>query len=473
MGRKIADRRVVSAAAARILDQSRYPYTRFTNTIHGWLQRQALPVRDAIVTEMNLGLAFLNWYGHAAPHVWSHERVFKATEQPDNDLRLVEFTGKLAFVTNFSCRSGWINLVERPFNICLAEDFMRHRGKGAIGVLAPSGATGTSYHEQICDRLMELLFQRGHHVLGPLVTQTKVEYHLESDSPSAVEVSDQFILVGDPMVKLALPERGVSLSCTPERFMPGSTRVVRVELAHSTIREGTASLLAVFHPLEPMWRCEGEPIVAGRAVFELPVPATQTAPIRLYGYLCNNLTRQESMGSMVLSPARTGWTWSAARRQGRNLLRLEPAVGTDATPIALSVNGARQPTGLLEATLPVADGAAAPVVIEALNEMHPVARWEGVLLPLPAPGEALLVAQVQVEPSPLSALVTRAVAATTLYNLSDAELEGLRVRWLAGEANLGEESVALRPGETRRLERILRPPFPEGALKVRVELLLP
>ncbi len=473
MGRQIADRRVCSAAAVRVLDQSLYPYTRFPNVINGWLQRQALSVRDRIVDEMNRGVVSLNWYGHAAPHVWSHERVFKATEQPDNDMRMVHAGGKLAFVTNFSCRSGWINLVERPFNICLAEDLMRHPGKGAIGVLAPSGATGTSYHDQISDRLMELLFQRRNRVLGPLVTQTKIEYHLESENPTAIEVSDQFILVGDPLVQLALPEHDTAISCTPDGFTIGRAQSLRVQVSHPRIAEGTASLLAVLDPMLPTWEQVGEPLVDGQATFDLPVPATQTTPIRLYAYLCNDRTRQESMGLSVLHPTRGEWTWELVWKDGRAMLYAEPPEGTATARVALWINGFQQPAGELALPLKVDDATPARLVVEARNAGHSLARWEATLLPLGTPGGGLLVAPVEVSPNPLSALDLRATAETSVQNLSGRRLEGLRVRWLAAGQSVGEESVSLAPGEEKRLQRPLRAPFPPGELAVKVELIVP
>jgi Peptidase family C25 len=472
-GLDVANQEILHAMPCTILHQSRYPYVLFDSNIRSWRQRFALDARDRLVDKINRGVRMINWYGHAGPHVWSHERVFMATQQPNSDMRLLQQHGKYAFMTNMSCRSGWINLVERPFNTCLAEEVMRHRGKGAIGVLAPSGATGTSHHANLSHRLMHILHLRRNRIMGAAVTQAKIEYHLETDEWA---VSNQFILLGDPLLRLALPPDDLEVQSTPKLFTEQKNGELEVTLSHAEIKEGTASLLVCYDPAQALYEQVGQTIKNGKAAFTVPVAATQALSIRIYGYFCNSRTGQESTGLCSVNANREKWNWRIATTSGEesHKLILDIPKGCDADSVNLRVNGVNLPPGQLQLALRT-DNASDELQLEvvAVRDSSEVSRWQGLLIPTGEKTDSyLLLTGLHVSPDVLTPLHLRAAARAMLHNLSSELRDDIQVVWVISGNKGRNTSIKMQAGEKRELVCPIRSPYSPGDIEVELEIIV-
>ncbi|MCC6548109.1 hypothetical protein IT570_13165 [Candidatus Sumerlaeota bacterium] len=167
-------------------------------------------VSPAMTTAINdvyaRGCGLSLFFGHGAPNLWSNQRFWFGGGTPNSDILRMGANHRLTFVTSFTCNNAVVDYPLRPWNVCIAEDFMRYEGKGAIGCFMPSGPGYITNHEVLADGMLHgwTMGIREHGVLSELA-RLNHQVRLEPDDHSRM-----FIELGDPTLKLASPIVGTS-----------------------------------------------------------------------------------------------------------------------------------------------------------------------------------------------------------------------------------------------------------------------
>lgn len=153
----------------------------------------------AIEEELNAGAAIVTFFGHGAPNLWSNQRFWFGGGTPNSDILRLKNGPALPLVTSFTCNNAVVDYPLRPWNICIAEDFMRHEGKGAIGAFMPSGPGYLSNHEIMAEGMLRAWARAGVRRMGPLTEVARLYQH--SKTPDD-EHAWMFLFLGDPTLEL-------------------------------------------------------------------------------------------------------------------------------------------------------------------------------------------------------------------------------------------------------------------------------
>ncbi|MEO8376974.1 MAG: C25 family cysteine peptidase, partial [Candidatus Sumerlaeota bacterium] len=157
------------------------------------------PAMTAAISDVyTSGCALSLFFGHGAPNLWSNQRFWFGGGTPNSDILRLEVNHRLPFVASFTCNNAVIDYPLRPWNVCIAEDFMRYEGKGAIGCFMPSGPGYVTNHEVLADGFLRgwTLGIREHGILSEL-SRINHQVRMEIDNHSRM-----FIELGDPTLKL-------------------------------------------------------------------------------------------------------------------------------------------------------------------------------------------------------------------------------------------------------------------------------
>lgn len=205
---------------SRFINQVEYPH--FTNSFFNhmfknnpdpetkeYLNKKYSPeCTEDIVGAFDDGMLLAQYIGHGGNQIWSHERIFYGTDRSYSDVRRLKPNKLLPIIMNWSCLTGYLNFNIPPFNVCLAEEFLRYPDRGGIAVLAPSGGGSTEYHMQLLHLNVRNLLKENLSRFGEAVTETKIEFLQSNNTP---DITKQYILFGDPAIAVALPKEKLHL----------------------------------------------------------------------------------------------------------------------------------------------------------------------------------------------------------------------------------------------------------------------
>lgn len=190
-----------------------------------------------IERSLNAGKSIVTFFGHGAPNLWSNQRFWFGGGTPNSDILRLQNGGKLPLVTSFTCNNAVVDYPLKPWNICLAEDFMRHEGKGAIGCFMPSGPGYLSNHSILADGFFRAATTLGVRHMGVLAELSRINYQALR---AVDDHSRMFILLGDPTLRLVDP------SAPPEwttEFPTGPRAPVVLEELNSLGADGWSLVL--------------------------------------------------------------------------------------------------------------------------------------------------------------------------------------------------------------------------------------
>ncbi len=185
----------------------------------------------AIKEAIDEGVVLLTFYGHGSPNIWTDERIWFGGDSDNSDNLNLRNGNKLPFIINMACNSGAIDYPVPKWNICISEDFMRVPNGGAIGLYVPAGPGFTSHHKQLSKSLRNALFQQGFRRIGDVIVASHYHYLLTDANPDMVKM---YILLGDPSMKLKIPDTLFDMSITPQEQEKTSAMSFK---AHATTPE--------------------------------------------------------------------------------------------------------------------------------------------------------------------------------------------------------------------------------------------
>lgn len=206
------------------------------------------------------GVALSMFFGHGAPNLWSNQRFWFGGGTPNSDILRLTNEGRLPLVTSFTCNNAVVDYPLKPWNICIAEDFMRHEGKGAIGCFMPSGPGYLTNHEVLAEGFLRSWLELGVREHGALAELSRLFHQV---TMGVDDHSRMFLFLGDPLLRLppAMPHGEVGMA-------PAATRP----------------------PIGPVIR----------EVYQLDAPTTATLTAR-WGMAVENISREKVVAELVSS----------------------------------------------------------------------------------------------------------------------------------------------------------------------------
>ena len=175
---------------------------------------------EAIVNAFNSGTVIVNFMGHGNPDVWAHEKVFKRTQ----DIPRLNNQRKLPLVYTSSCSIG---LFFNPIGEGMAEELLRAQDKGAIATVSATWLVIPDANAALNYKVYDLLLGSDSLSIGEALFTAKL---LRQPNPN----DRQYVLFGDPVMKLALPELKAKItSITPDTLAALSLVEIKGEVRDS------------------------------------------------------------------------------------------------------------------------------------------------------------------------------------------------------------------------------------------------
>lgn len=166
-------------------------------TPNGEFSREA---EEALIDAVNEGRLIINFTGHGAEFGWMHERIltFDLMEEWQNPY-------KLPFLITATCEFG---RNDDPNTESGAERLMFKNAGGAIGMLTTARPVFSSTNYRLNQALYGTMFKKNegeYQRLGDVIKNTK-NNSLEGS------LNRNFILLGDPSMRLAYPEKEIEIT---------------------------------------------------------------------------------------------------------------------------------------------------------------------------------------------------------------------------------------------------------------------
>lgn len=154
-----------------------------------------------MVAGINEGALILNWIGHGNPRVWAHENFLQ------RDITISQFTNldRLFFLVAATCDFARFDNYREQSG---AEEMISSPRGGAIAVFAASRTVYASDNARISQELFRQIFRNTGSAEPPRFGD--LLFNVKQTFFSGAENNDRkFCLLGDPTVRLALPEQPV------------------------------------------------------------------------------------------------------------------------------------------------------------------------------------------------------------------------------------------------------------------------
>ncbi len=168
-----------------------------------------------ILDTIQEGTVFSEYFGHGAPNILAHERILFGGDSPNSDFLKLKPNNRPTFMITLTCSTGCIDFPEKPWNICISEDFLRTDGSGAIALYVPSGKGFPTQHENIARIIEYYLFEKNLRNFAKLILSTQLKYYSEYKN---IDHLFMYLFLGDPLLYLKMPILKKSINVSPARF---------------------------------------------------------------------------------------------------------------------------------------------------------------------------------------------------------------------------------------------------------------
>lgn len=170
--------------------------------------------QNDLVKQINDGTLLINYIGHGAAELWADERVFVRSE----DFQRIANGKRLPFLVAATCDFGRFDILSDQ---SFPEDLLAARERGIIATLTSSRLVYAGPNTQFNRQYYRMLFNEGGESMRSLGEALVLARVLVGNRIN----SEKFTILGDPSLRLALPDRrAVLASLTPDTlFALGKT----------------------------------------------------------------------------------------------------------------------------------------------------------------------------------------------------------------------------------------------------------
>jgi hypothetical protein len=169
--------------------------------------RRKPEARDDLIDRINRGTLLVNWVGHGNEELWAHEWIFER----DRDFPLLENHDAFPLFYAATCAFAWY---DNPAEASFSELLINAADRGAVAVIAASRFCSAAPNEALNKSFLSRLFSE---------TQTTLRLgdalRLAKLTVSSTANNEMYHVLGDPTMRLGVPEHPVSLvSIQPDTF---------------------------------------------------------------------------------------------------------------------------------------------------------------------------------------------------------------------------------------------------------------
>ncbi len=177
-----------------------------------FVNRRKPEVNDVIVQAINSGAAVVNYVGHGNPDVWSNERVFDRA----GDIPRLTNRDRLPLIFAASCA---IAFYDDPQRSSMGEDLLAIPGGGAIGVVAASRLVYSFDNSEFNKKAYEVFFENDSLSFAHIFYAAKLQRQYRTGRFQRVPNDEQYILLGDPFLRIGIPEYRVTFTDAPDSLV--------------------------------------------------------------------------------------------------------------------------------------------------------------------------------------------------------------------------------------------------------------
>lgn len=174
-------------------------------------RKRSIAATDRIIEAISDGVLTVNYFGHGGPNLWSGERIFHY-----RDIDAIDHRGRQPLLVVASCDTAWVDYPIEPVISSIGELLQRNARGGVIALWAPIAGTSSFEHTFLLTRFYQYWFSRGITDLGELSLHSKLGYMADRN---LAYVPEQYILLGDPALKLPTPPAGLDLRADREHLV--------------------------------------------------------------------------------------------------------------------------------------------------------------------------------------------------------------------------------------------------------------
>lgn len=160
----------------------------------------AADVTNAMITAINSGVLFVNYFGHGSVNWWAHETIWNTTMTPQ-----LTNADRLTMVFTMNCLDGYF-IHGTPTLQAVAEEMLRSPSGATVAAWSPAGL-GTLTMQYILDTaLLDAFFQGRINRLGPATVRAKEYlYATGGTSPNSTSLVHTVMIFGDPALVVQTP----------------------------------------------------------------------------------------------------------------------------------------------------------------------------------------------------------------------------------------------------------------------------
>lgn len=219
---------------------------------------------NALLGALSRGAFFASYYGHGGPNVWSHERLLHL-----RDLPYIDHGPREPVLLIASCDTAWIDYPVDPVKTSLGEYLQRDPKGGSISIWAPIAGTSSFEHRYVIGRYYDGYFRAGHRRTGALSVYSKIGYLLDRTTSY---VTNQYLLLGDPGMRLPDPPSGVDLKVPTDPIAAVEEEHFQVSGSTLLVKNGKASLALYDARRRPLGEPAEVPVKRGKFRANLLIP---------------------------------------------------------------------------------------------------------------------------------------------------------------------------------------------------------
>jgi hypothetical protein len=153
--------------------------------------------RDALLSNINAGVSFVNFFGHGSPSQWADERILSIPL-----IANLHNNKQYPLISSFSCSVGWF---DKPANRCLSEALVLASQSGAIATISSMRQAYSDNNKQLALAFYGNAFDS---------TRTNISYG-EAYAGAKILVRDQnsqiYSYLGDPSICVEVPTHRITM----------------------------------------------------------------------------------------------------------------------------------------------------------------------------------------------------------------------------------------------------------------------
>ncbi len=185
-----------------------------------YTRKRSPEMTERIIEEYSRGALTATYAGHGGPNLWSAERIFHY-----RDIERLKCGDKRPIMTAASCDTAWVDYPIDPVRQSIGEQFLLSEDGGGIALFAPVSGANSLEHDYLLRPFFSAINEKGFDHLGKAAMFAKLNYLLERNQ---IHLTRQFILLGDPALKIPHSSNKISLSISPSVVYANQTTTLQI-----------------------------------------------------------------------------------------------------------------------------------------------------------------------------------------------------------------------------------------------------